>query len=335
MNPEQLKADEVLSDLSTLVKSGQVSREQVLSIVGEKPAQSSSVKQTPAQRINLQRIMYYIGGFIVLLGIVIFIAQFWDSMSQVSRTAVALVSALSAYSLGYYFFANTPSKDFGHAFFVISAALFPLGVGTALDTLGVSATTPEGASVNAALLFIIFFASYWSLKAAIFLPFSIIAASTFYFTFTLFLFKTVQPIPHFSEYQILALGVAYLSIGYYFSITKQGFMTGLLYFFGLLMVLGTAMILQGFSPKINVFWQLIYPFLLVATFWASIKLQDRLFLIIATLFTFGQILKFTSEYFSKSIGWPISLIVSGLVIMGIGYMSFELNKRYLRVKPSP
>lgn len=335
MSPEQVDPNKVLSDLSNLVKNGRVSREQVLNVLGEKPIQSPPPKQAPVGRINLQRIMYYIGGFIVLLGIVIFIAQFWDSMTQVGRTAIALSSALSAYALGYYFFANTPSKDFGHAFFVISAALFPLGVGTALDTIGVPATTPEGASINAAMLFIIFFASYWSLKAAIFLPFSIIAASTFYFTFTLFLFKNVQPIQHFSEYQILTLGLAYLSIGYYFSITKRGFMTGLLYFSGLLMVLGTAMILQGFSPRINVFWQLIYPFLLIATFWASIKLQDRLFLIMATLFTFGQILKFTSEYFSKSIGWPISLIISGLVIMGIGYMSFELNKRYLRIKPSP
>ena len=114
-------------------------------------------------------------------------------------------------------------------------------------------------------------------------------------------------------------------------------MANLLYFFGLLMVLGTTLALGGFSPKVNIFWQLVYPFLLVATFASSIKLQNKIFLIMATLFTFGEILKLTAEYFSKSIGWPISLIVAGLTVMGIGYMSFELNKKFLKLtnRPSP
>ena len=103
-----------------------------------------------------------------------------------------------------------------------------------------------------------------------------------------------------------------------------------MYFFGIIMFLGSSLALQGYSPKVDIFWELIYPFLLVAVFTASIKLQSKVFLIMATIFTFGEILKLTSEYFSKSIGWPISLIVAGLVIMGIGYMSFELNKRFLK-----
>lgn len=331
--PDQAKVNQVLTDLSSLVKSGQISKEQVLGILGEKP--STNQPQKAKDRINLQRIMYYIGGFIVILGIVIFVAQFWESMNQITKTGLTLTSAVSAYAIGYFFFANTQSKDFGHAFFVISVALFPLGVGTALDTLGISATKPEGASINAALLFIIFYASYWALKAAIFLPFSIIAASTLYFTFAFFLFKNTRPFAHFSEYQVLILGITYLCLGYYFSQTKREFMTNLLYFFGLIAILGTTLALQGFHPKVNIFWQLIYPFILISTFWASIKLQDKIFLIMATLFTFGEIMKLTTEYFSKSVGWPISLIISGLVIMGIGYMSFELNKRFLQVKPSP
>jgi len=333
---EQQEVNRVLADLRNLVQTGLITKEQVLNIFEETRPEPQLSPQPSSQallpRINLQRILYYIGGFIVLLGIVIFIAQFWDTMNQVSKTVLALGSAVSAYALGYYFFANTQSKDFGHAFLVISAALFPLGIGTALDTIGISATKSGGVSVISALLFMIFFTSYLALKAAIFLPFSIMAASTLFFSFTDFLVKDIGVPPHFDEYRLLILGITYVLFGYYFFETNRKFMTNLMYIFGLLMVLGASLSLQGFYPgSVNVFWLLAYPFLLVATFWGSIKLQSKVFLIMATIFTFAEILKLTSEYFSKSIGWPISLIVAGLVVMGIGYMSFELNKRFFKV----
>lgn len=334
----QTKVKQTLSDLSSLIKSGLVNREQIMELLGEAYPPSGAWFQQPKplhqHRINLQKILYYIGGFIVLLGIIFFIHQFWDTMSQVSKTVLALGSAVSAYALGYYFFANTKSKDFGHSFLVISAALFPLGVGTALDTIGISATRSGGVSINTALLFMIFFVSYYALKAPIFLPFSIMAASTLFFSFTNFLFKDVGVIAHFYEYRIFTLGITYIMFGYYFFQTNRKFMTNLLYFFGLLMFLGASLSLQGFSPKVNIFWQFIYPFLLVLAFWGSVKLQSKVFLIIATIFTFAEISKLTAEYFSKSIGWPISLIIAGLIIMGIGYMSFELNNKFIK-KPLP
>lgn len=334
---DQEKVTQVLLELSNLVKSGQVTREQVLAIFGEtQPQISQQAAPQVREKINLQKILYYIGGFIVLLGIVVFVAQFWEDMSQTEKTLLALGSSVSAYAVGYYFFVNAKSRDFGHAFFVIATALFPLGIGTALDTIGVSATQAGGVAINSAVLFLIFFVSYYALKAEIFLPFSIMAASTLFFSFTNFLFKNVGIPAHFYEYRVLVLGISYILLGYYFSETERKLITNLLYFFGLVMFLSATMALQGFYPKsFNVFWQLIYPFLLVLTFAASIKLQSKVFLITATLFTFAEIVKLTTEYFSKSIGWPISLIFAGLVIMGIGYVSFELNKRFLKISKLP
>ncbi|EKD65234.1 MAG: hypothetical protein ACD_50C00152G0006 [uncultured bacterium] len=326
---DQSEAKQVLSKLSILLKNGFLSKEQVLGVLEETVPQSSK-DHSPRTKINLQKILYYIGGFIVLLGITIYFYQFWDSMDQVSKAILTLGSSVSSYALGYYFFSFSKSRDFGHAFLVISAALFPLGIGTTLDTIGISATRSGGVSVNSAVLFMIFFVSYSVLKAAIFLPFSIIAASTLFFSFTNFLFGGSVLIPHFYEYRFLILGATYILFGYYFFQTNRRFMTNLLYVSGLLMFLGAGMSLQGFFPRSDIFWQLFYPFLLVLTFWGSIKLQSKAFLIMATIFTFGEILKLTAEYFSNSIGWPVSLIFAGLIIMGVGYLSFELNKRFIK-----
>ncbi|MEK7558842.1 MAG: DUF2157 domain-containing protein [Patescibacteria group bacterium] len=333
---EQTKINQVLSDVSYLLRAGLLSKEQLLALLGQNNSQSiSQQSQQIGEKINLQKILYYIGGFIVFLGIVFFFYQFWDDMSQVTKTILTLGSAVSAYSLGYYFFVIKKTWDFGHAFLIISAALFPLGIGTSLDTIGISATTSGGLSVISTVLFMIFYVSYSYLKAAIFLPFSIIAASSLYISFTNFISSDSGAIPHFDEYRILVLGIAYIFFGYYFYQTNRNFITNLLYVFGLMMSLGASLTLQGYSPSANFVWQLIYPFLLVLTFWGSIKLQSKAFLIMATIFTFAEISKLTAEYFSQSIGWPVSLIIAGLVVMGIGYMSFELNKRFLKQLTHP
>jgi hypothetical protein len=41
------------------------------------------------------------------------------------------------------------------------------------------------------------------------------------------------------------------------------------------------------------------------------------------------ILKLTGEYFTSGLGWPLSLVLAGLAIIGIGYYAVKLNKKYL------
>jgi len=344
---------------------------------------------------------------------------------------------ISFLKLGYYFYLRG-SKDFGHAFLIISAALFPLGIGTTLDIIGISAMGLGGINIDIAILLIIYFISYYSLRASVFLPLTILAASALFFTFTNYLFGGNLPLQHFDQYRIAILGLSWLSFAYYFSQREMKFMTNVMYlfglsmllgstaslqghfpnasffwenafpvlivltfyastklqnrvflvlailftigeilyltaeysssglgwplyriailglswlsfayyfskremrfipnvmyFFGLLMLLGSTASLQGYYPNASIFWELAFPFLIIAVFYGSIRIQSKIFLVLATLFTIGEILKLTAEYFSEGLGWPISLIVAGLIIMGVSYISFELNRRFL--KPS-
>ena len=43
----------------------------------------------------------------------------------------------------------------------------------------------------------------------------------------------------------------------------------------------------------------------------------------------AYILKITSEYFSSGLGWPLALILAGLAMIGVGYMSISIKKKYL------
>lgn len=324
MPTEQRNPQEVLASLSELIAQKRITKDEVLNLF---PAELEKSVAKPKTKFNIQQIMYYVGALIVLMGIVFFIAQFWPHMGQIAKVLMTIVPASSAYLLGYYFYCTKDNKEFGHAFFVISAAIFPLAIGTTLDLASISATKVEGGVVNFAVLFMIFALSYSYTKALIFLPFAVATGTGLFFTTTNYLLRFTAAPPHFAEYQLITTGITYLLLGYYYK--NLSLITNLLYLFGTSAILGPTLALTGFNPKINIFWQLVYPFLLGAIYYLSIKLQNKTILIMVTLFTFGEILKLTAEYFSKSIGWPISLVISGLIIMSMGYMSIEINKKFL------
>jgi len=322
---DKSRAEQVLSELSTLVESGQIERSQVLELFkDEQPTESEH------RKLNLQTIFYVLGAFIVIVGIVILIYQFWEDMDQIMKVLLTLGSAISAYSIGFYLHNQEKTKDLGLSFLTISLVTYPIGIGTTLDLVGVSATQMGGLTIIGAILFIIYFASYFAFKSWLFLPFVIAAGSTVFITFTNLFFENALMPKHFNEYRGLVLGITYTALGYYFSLVKKPSMVSIMYLLGFILFLGASLVLTGFKPNVSIFWQLIYPFLLVLTFYLSVLLKSKEILIVGTIFTFAEILKLTSEYFSGTLGWPIALIVAGLIIMGVGYFSFEVNKRLIK-----
>ena len=52
-------------------------------------------------------------------------------------------------------------------------------------------------------------------------------------------------------------------------------------------------------------------------------------LVVASVMLMGYIMKLTSEYFAGDLGWPLALVIAGLLLMAVGYLAFVMNKRYL------
>ena len=77
------------------------------------------------------------------------------------------------------------------------------------------------------------------------------------------------------------------------------------------------------------FWELIYPGLVFGTLFLSVHVKSKAFLTWGTLFLMAYLLKITSEYFSSGLGWPLALVLAGLMLIGTGYMSFSLKKKYM------
>jgi hypothetical protein len=223
-------------------------------------------------------------------------------------------------------------KKLSQAFFLISGLLAAVGINILLQQMSIDISS------NAVQLWVflslttMFFGAYWYYKKTVLLVFGIIF-STILFHFLVALIAgdnfTASDASKLWEYQFLAIGLAYLVLGNYFKNASAKALTGSFYGFGSLMFLGSTMALGGYYPNQNIFWEIIYPLLVFGLIFASVYARSKSLLVFGTLFLIAYIFKLTPEYFSDSLGWPLALVIAGLLVMLVGYYAVKINKEYL------
>jgi len=95
-----------------------------------------------------------------------------------------------------------------------------------------------------------------------------------------------------------------------------------LYGLGTLGILGVGIVIGGL-------FDLILIALLFGAFYGSVYLKSRSMLTLGSLFLMAHIIKLTSKYFVDSIGWPVALIGVGFLVIGVGYITFYINKKFI------
>jgi len=281
------------------------------------------------KKLGIAEILYYIGGAIVFLGIAILVWQNWSTLSFPTRLIATLGAAVGAYILGYIFGREEKFETIGSAFYLISALVLPIGLYVLFDNAGFDTGSAGVQSLISGIALAVFLLSYAALRKNIFTLFSIIFSTWFFFDLTNFMVAG-NPLFGWSffEYRVLVAGISYLLIGYAFSKSEKSSLSGFLYGFGILGFLGAALALGGWSPAQNVFWELIFPGLALATLFTSVYLKAKSFLTFGSLFLMAYILKITGEYFASGLGWPLALVLAGLMLIAVGYLYVYLKKKY-------
>ena len=318
--------ENLLQELKQAVTMGQVSREEVLEIFP-----SPMLGQEGAKRhFRLANILYYLGGAIVFMGIAVLIVQNWKYFTTPVKILTTLGIAIACYVAAALFYRYEQFKSISQVFFLLAGLIFPIGFYVTLDKMGFDVSAAAVQSLIYLLLLLLFLGSFYFFRFTILTLFNIVFSTClFHFLLVWLLVSGIQDIAKVYEYQILAIGLCYMLLGYYFMNTGQKALTGVLYAFGCIGFLGAALALGGWSPNQSAFWELVYPLLIVGVMYASVYVKSKAFLVFGSLFLIGYILKLTSEYFQEGLGWPLALVVAGLLIMGVGYYAVRLNKKYL------
>ena len=326
-----MEKQELLSTVTSLSKQNLISKDELIQAFENGREKKSSAL---TKDMGISEVLYFIGGFIVFVGIAVLIYQNWSTLNSFTKILTTLGFGTVAYFVGVLLNKEERYGAVGYAFHLIGALVIPLGLGVTFDQAGFNASTPGTQSLIAGILFAMYISSYFVFKKPIFTFFSIAYATWSFFALTSFL---IGSNPYFAdikfyEYRFLMVGISYLCLGYYLSFTEQKELSGALYGFGTLFSLGAALALGGWKPSQDVLWEVIFPGLVFVILFLSVHLKSKAFLTFGTIFLMVYILKITGEYFSGTLGWPLSLMICGIALIGIGYYAFSLNKKYLSPK---
>lgn len=321
--------EEVLQYVRTLAEQKVITKDELT----EAHDSGSGIKQDVVltKELGVAEILCYIGGAIVFLGISILLWQNWSTLGFGTKALATLGSGIAAYFVGLLFSRDERTETAGSAFYLISALVTPIGLWVVFDNAGFDASSYGSQSLISGIMLGTYLLLLLVFRKNIFTLFSILFGTWLFFSLTSWM---VGGAPYFDDwkfymYRVLVAGAAYILMGYAFSKNERASLSGFLYGFGILGVLGAALALGGWEPNQNVFWELIYPALVFGALFLSVHIKSKAFLTWGTLFLMAYILKITSEYFSTGLGWPLALVLAGLAMIGVGYMSFSIKKKYL------
>lgn len=319
-----------LQRIREIVSSNGLSREEVLSVLGGFSSQTisdSSGGKTGGFHFDIVKILYFLGGFIALSGVVVFVSQFWDTLSFFGRVAITLGSGIITYVISLLLRDYQSATLVSNLSLIFSAFLLPTGVTVILNEMHVSDWIL--ASLWMAIgFFIVYFSTTRILKNDVSRFLTIVCGTAIFCTAVLLFTREnpaiVQTLKDFYAYMFIVYGVAILALSSLLvpiAGAKRP-LNAILVFVGTIAVLGATFALEEL-------WRFACLPAIALFFYLSIVMHKRIILVLSSIALMGYLGRLTAEYFSNSLGWPITLMLLGLLLIGVGYATFSFGKKYV------
>ena len=326
-----MNKNDIINGIKSLAASGQLERNEVLAAFDEAKGHISSEQNESSSTLSrYSGILYYIGGGIVFLGLIFFIGELWSDLNTFMRIFITLGTGFATYIMGVLFNQQHRLGSAGPAFFMISALLIPGGILVSLEEFNIRIDEDKIQNIISGALFITYLASYILFKRFVLIIFTVLFGTWFYFALTGMLLSNAILLPEwrFGYYLFSALGLSYLFIGFSYQETDKDALVKILYLIGVNFFLGSLFALTGWKPAQDVLWELLYPGIVFGGLFVSALIHSRIILVFSAFYLAAYIIKITVEYFSDGLGWPITLILCGFILMGMGYGAIHLKRKY-------
>jgi hypothetical protein len=320
---------DILNQIQVGLETKIISQDEILSLFGAKNIHTT----IQPKKLDFGNLISIVGGVIIFIGITSLVSIYWNGFSSLSKLAVTLGIGLITFALGSALM--LVKKYTGLALHIISPFLlifgsaifvyeFILPSNPPLDLILLSNTITGfvffGLYLAADLLlkskFFSFVSwltgafSYWSLIfycINIFgIPPATLYESKFFVVFALIYSLVISIILYLMNKD--SSKKAFVSVAGFF---ETGFFLSYIFWW-----------LQGNSILEIIFGLIVFLCIYLST------LTNKLSTLIATMI--GLVLYFsyiTSRYFVGVVGWPVSIIIMGIVLVGSGYAFINLKPR--------
>ena len=285
-------------------------------------AAATDAAQLPDQRSTvLMRVLAYLGGIFVFAGLGVFIAMNWDSMNFAARVVITLGSGIAAFIMALIAANDERYEKAATPLFLIAALLQPVGLlvifeefyhGNNWDTIGLVVSGVMATQQVMTLL-------KTQRTTLLFTGLIFIGA------FMLIVFDKLNV-----DYEITALimGASILSLSAGLQGTKHEVITPFWYFVGSIWLLyGIFDLVEGSAIEV------LFIAAASALVYMSTVVRSRTLLFVSTVGMLAYIGYFSAKHFVNSIGWPIALVLFGLLLIGMSAVAFKINKKYISTSP--
>ena len=270
----------------------------------------------------LGRILGYLGGTFIFAGLGIFIAMNWDTMNTAARIIITLGSGITVFIMALVASSDDRYVRVKTPLFLIAAALQPVGIMVAIDEFSTAGDWHYASLLTAAMMGFQQGVVFWQKRDTALLFTSLV--------FVLWFFAVALDLLNVHDDLIsLVLGAATVSfcIGLertpYKTINPFWYLLGSVGFFA-----GLFELIEHSAIEI--------VFLAVACggVFLSTWVRSRTLLFTSTAAILAYIGYFTAEHFQDSLGWPLVLILLGLIFIALSTLAIRINKRYISAASS-
>lgn len=323
------RKDEVLSFIKNVTTDTPRPLEELVPVPTSQPPQHQETDK-------FSKILTWFGAGIVVLGFLVLIGLGWEKFSPALKIAISFGGAVGLIWAGIYYDDGAARRSAALALYVAGSLLLPIGVLILLlqlfilRELAVIMIPAVVAAISYGLLL-----RYT--KFNVFVVFCYLAVSVVYATLVAYLLPKIglldgSTMALLSQYAAVLWAYATIVAVRPLCIDAYRKSAGWLYFFGLFGFFSCSLFwFEPYGAQVNtVIWNIIYPIAAAAIMYASIRLQSKLFLIIGSLALTAYVLKITAQYFAETIGWPIAMIIFGLLVIGIASQANVIRQRFVR-----
>lgn len=276
------------------------------------------------------KIFNYVGGAFIFFGVAYFTGSNWNKMSDFSKVFVSLGTAVIAYIVAIFFqYANKHTAS--TAFYLLAGLLLPFGLFITYKVYHIPLPDQAVDLVIASICFIAALLSQRRSPQTLFQIFTIIYGSYLYFSlFEFILYGKPVSIENLNQYELMALGLSYIFLGYYLDLSASSILTAPLYTIGGFIVLAASYCLGTYHEMRFIFhWRLPAVISIILAFVLAVPLKAKSFLYLGALFIVIYVADMSTRFadiFGDN-GWALILVIAGLLFMLMGYLVFILNRK--------
>ena len=314
-----------LRDIVALAREHRLTAVEIGAALAEEPAPAADVSAVARSaeaesraRTILVRVGAYLGGTFVFAGIVAFIALQWDSMNSAARVIITLGSGLAAFAMATIATRDSRFDKAAPPLFLIAAGLEPTGMLVAFNEFGSGGDARWAALFTAGVMAIQFAAIFSVLRQSMLLFLAVL--------FAMLSWVTAFDILNVDEsFGVMMLGGCLVLAAIAADRTPHRVITPAWYLVG-----GIGFLYGLFDLVEGTLFEVLFILAASGFVYLSAAIPSRTLLLVATGAILGYTGWFTGEHFADSLGWPLALVLFGLLMISLSALAFRIDRQYIR-----